>query len=74
MSVDSAAVWGKDCADAISAVGVSAGTPITPGQLEAVWAAIKTVTISNLGKADVASGNFIDSVSGPVTGVGGPVT
>ena len=41
MALDSATVWGKDIADAIKAIGVSAGTPVTDVQLELVWAAIK---------------------------------
>ena len=39
MALDSAAIWGKDVADAIAAIGIVAGPAITPIQLETVWAA-----------------------------------
>lgn len=41
MALDSATIWGKAVADAIKAIGVSAGTPVTDTQLEQIWAAIK---------------------------------
>ena len=41
MALDSAVAWGKDVADAIKAVGVVAGTPVTDSQLEQIWAAVK---------------------------------
>ena len=73
MALDSALIWGKATADAIKAIGVDNSADITDAQLEAVWAAIKGVTITNLGKSDVASGAFTAGIT-PVTGVGGPVT
>ena len=41
MALDSSAIWGKDIADAIKAVGVTPGTPVDDAKLEAGWAAIK---------------------------------
>ncbi len=73
MALDSNAVWGKAVADAIIAIGITAGTPITTGQLETVWAAIVGEHATQLGKADVAPGGFTNS-GGPVTGTGGPVS
>jgi len=32
--------WGTAVADAIAAIGIAAGTPITSGQLASVWQAI----------------------------------
>jgi hypothetical protein len=34
--------WGTSVANAVKAVGVTAGTPITDAQLEQIWRAIKT--------------------------------
>ncbi|MEE8299289.1 MAG: hypothetical protein V3R67_07915 [Thermodesulfobacteriota bacterium] len=33
--------WGQNVADAVAAIGITAGTPITPAQLAIVWKAIK---------------------------------
>lgn len=72
--LDTATIWGQDVADAIAAVGVIAGAPVTPAQLALIWKAIKQVTIDNMAKADVAPGTFEDSTSTVITGVGGPVS
>lgn len=40
--------WGTSVASAIQAIGVSAGTPVTPAQLEAVWKAIKGEDVTHL--------------------------
>ena len=73
MGLDSATIWGQDVANAIASVGVDASAPVTPAQLALIWKAIKQVSIDQLAKADVAPKTFI-TVSGPVTGVGGPVS
>ena len=64
MPLDSAAIWGKDVADAIKAIGVTAGTPVTDAQLEAMWAAIKgedreqlTTKMEATGVTNVAGGS-----------------
>ena len=72
--LDTATIWGKDVADAIAGLGITAGDPITSTQLELLWKTIKQVTIDNMAKADVAPGTFNDSLANPITGVGGPVT
>lgn len=74
MALDNDTVWGANIAAAIKALGVSAGTPVDDAQLALVWKAIKGEDISQLGKANVAPGTFLDSFAGPVTGIGGPVT
>ena len=72
MALDIPALWGKDIADAVKAIGVSAGSEITDVQLEAVWAAVVTVHTAQLAQAAVAPGSFTGSI--PVTGVGGPIS
>ena len=72
MPLDDATTWGKDTADAVKAIGVDASADVTDAQLELVWAAIKGVSIAQLGKAAVAPGSFASTVA--VTGIGGPVT
>ena len=73
MALDTATVWGKAVADAIKALGIDNSAPVTPTQLELVWATIKQVTIDQLAKSDVAPGSFSNS-GGPVVGTGGPVS
>jgi len=68
------AVWGKDTADAIKALIPAPGTPIDDSVLEAMWTAVKTVTVGSLGAGAVAPGTFLDSLAAPITGIGGPVT
>ena len=73
MALDTATVWGQDVADAIAAVGVTAGAPVTPAQLALIWKAIKEVTITQMTQAEVQPGGFnIAAVS--VVGVGGPIS
>lgn len=74
MPLKTAAEWGQETADAIAAVGVEAGTEVTPAQLALVWEKIKEVSIASLGQADVAAGTFVDGMAAPVAGIGGPVT
>ena len=74
MPLDPPPTWGQQVAQAIKAIGVQAGTPVTDAQLEATWAAVKTIDTSQLGKADVQPGSFVaPSGGGPVSGTGGPV-
>ncbi len=77
--------WGQNVADAIAALGVVAGTPVTPTQLADMWKAIKgedkTEVNANadivLLSADipVLPGTF-SNAGGPVVGAGlnGPAT
>lgn len=56
MALDPASTWGEAVAAAIKAVGVSAGTPVSDTQLEAVWTAVKTEDRDQLTtKAEVTS-------------------
>lgn len=74
MPLDSDTVWGAKVAAAIKALGVGAGTPVDDAKLALVWKAVKGEDISQLGKADVDKGTFIDSLAAPISGIGGPVT
>ena len=72
--------WGNDIASRIAAVGVVAGTPVTPAQLQEVWQAIKEGDVAeistnadiNLAVSDMSilPGTFIDSLAAPITGLG----
>lgn len=72
--------WGDRVAAAIQGFGITAGTPITPGQLQQIWRIIKgedktemtTKADIDLPAADIKTdpGTFLDSVGQPVTGVG----
>lgn len=73
MPTDSDTTWGTNIANAIKALNVQAGTPVTDAQLQQLWAAVKAEDKTQLGKADVAPGSFSNG-GGPVGGVGGPVT
>jgi len=73
MSLDAPTLWATQIVAAAKAAGVQAGTPVTDAQLIAFWEAVKTVDTTQLGKADVQPGSFLDSQSAPVTGTGGPV-
>lgn len=76
MALD-ASRWGSAVAAAIAGVGVSAGTPITSGQLESIWQIIcgqhKTEINDN---AVVSTSVAVASVSGvtPGGGTSGPGT
>lgn len=74
MPIDPANTWGGNIATAISGLGITDSAQITPSQLALVWTTVKTEDKTQLGKAAVAAGTLIDSVAGPVSGVGGPVT
>lgn len=77
MALDTPTVWGKAVADAIKAIGVSAGTPVTDGQLESIWAAIVGEHRTQLTvNAAIATTVAVASVSGVTVGAGvsGPGT
>ena len=56
--------WGPTVAAAVKAVGVSAGTPITDAQLQAIWTAIVTAHDTHI------SGNAQVTVTGVTPGSG----
>lgn len=63
-------VWGDAVAAAIQSIGVSAGTPVTPAQLQLIWRAIKgediTHLVANAEINDVATTGTV--TSGPGAG------
>lgn len=67
-------VWGDAVAAAIQSIGVAAGTPITPAQLQLVWRAVKGEDITHLvGNAEINDVATTGTVtSGP--GAGGATT
>lgn len=77
MAIDKDA-WGTRIRDAINAVGVVAGTPVTQAQLEQIWRAIKDEDKTELttkmeythqaGDFNVPATGIVDSVSQPCTG------
>ena len=73
MPMDNNVTWGTQVASAVQGIGVVAGTEVTPAQLIQVWAAIKAITLTQLGKSAVAPGSFANG-AGAVGGTGGPVT
>lgn len=69
--------WGTAVANAISSIGIVAGTPITSGQLEQVWQAIKGEDVTEITSNAVVSTNVaVASVTGvtPGGGTSGPGT
>lgn len=65
-------VWGDAVAAAIQSVGVVAGTPVTPTQLQLIWRAIKGEDITHL----IGNAEINDVQSNGVTGngpAGGPL-
>ena len=73
MALDSASAWGIAIAAAVKAVGVTAGTPVTDGQLESIWTAVKTEDRSQLtSKSDVAGVTGIGVPGGPLPIALGP--
>jgi hypothetical protein len=66
MAMNSTA-WGTRVAAAVQAAGVSAGTPVTTGQLEAIWQAIKGEDVTEIKNADTITNN-VQPGSGTATG------
>lgn len=58
--------WGDAVAAAVQAVGVSAGTPITPLQLKLIWRAVKGEDVTHL----IANAEITDVVSSGNTQTG----
>lgn len=69
MAVDPAAVWGKSIADDIAALGITAGTPVTPTQLELLWTTIKAEDRTQLTTKAVVG---TVTTSGGLTAIGPP--
>lgn len=74
MALDSPSTVGAEIAAAVKAVGITAGTPVTDAQLQAMWTAVYTQIYTQLTtKAAVAPGSM--NVGGtPVVGAGGPLS
>jgi hypothetical protein len=67
---------GDAIANFVQSVAPAPGTPVSDGQLKALWEGIMTIIYDDLAaNAKVAPGTFTaPSGGGPVTGQGGPVT
>lgn len=48
MALDPPATWGKSIADAVKALGIAPGTPVSDAQLEQFWTLVKTEDTSQL--------------------------
>lgn len=66
--------WGTAVKNAIAALGITAGTEVTPTQLEQFWQAVKVQDVTHITGNSVVTGNVTSgagsggSVLGQVTG------
>lgn len=68
-----AATAGTAIASLVAALGITAGVPVTSGQLQAFWTAVANgFFIHDAANAVVLPGSFTTG-GGPVTGAGGPI-
>jgi hypothetical protein len=74
MPLSPPATIGAQIAEAIEALDIQAGTPVTLDQLKAVWTAAVTQIYNDLqANAGVQPGTFEVPGYGPVEGLGGPL-